>query len=361
MASILSQSVSSTQPINHLRFRLLAGIPLILGIALSFIGVAFDAQWHTDVGPDTFFTLPHAVWYSAIATAGLTSLFVVLYSTWSYQRGQSIFPEEQLTFIWPVFRAPMSFVITGIGSAMFLLMGVYDLTWHGTFGFDVTPISPPHQGLFFAVLLNMIGTIAVFGSASAKRSNGALIGLCAATAIALCYFPLFAYLSMLFPIPNGFSLTIAGFYTLAFLMVSSATGRVGAATLTGLFILLFRYLAWFVTPWATKVYSASIGLSIRDDPSQFPPLTEDIPLYAFAVGLLLDGLLFLCKRQNISVRLSVIGVSAITSLLIVLPVQFIWGSWDGLALSTWFAAPLLGALLGFTGWKLGAVLREGAR
>jgi hypothetical protein len=163
---------------------------------------------------------------------------------------------------------------------------------------------------------------------------------------------------MLFPIPNGFSLTIAGFYTLAFLMVSSATGRVGAATLTGLFILLFRYLAWFVTPWATKVYSASIGLSVRDDPSQFPPLTEDIPLYAFAVGLLLDGLLLLCKRQNFSVRLSVIFAGAITALLFVLPVQFIWGSWDGLAMTTPFVALLVGALLGFTGWKLGAVLRD---
>lgn len=81
MASIVTQPVSATQPINHIRFRLLVGIPLILGIALSFLGVAFDAQWHTDVGPDTFFTLPHLIWYSAIATAGLTSLFVVLYST----------------------------------------------------------------------------------------------------------------------------------------------------------------------------------------------------------------------------------------------------------------------------------------
>jgi hypothetical protein len=38
-----------------LPFRLLAGIPLVLGAMLSFLGLAYDVQWHSTVGPDTIF------------------------------------------------------------------------------------------------------------------------------------------------------------------------------------------------------------------------------------------------------------------------------------------------------------------
>jgi hypothetical protein len=153
------------------RFRLLAGIPLTLGVMLSFFGLAWDFQWHNEVGPDTFFTLPHLFLYSGVAVVGLSCLIVTLMSTRSCQKGNSIFPEESLTFVWPVFRVPASFIITGLGSATFLFFGLFDQIWHSVFGFDVTVISPPHQGLLFGVMIGMVGCLSVFAGANPKASQ----------------------------------------------------------------------------------------------------------------------------------------------------------------------------------------------
>ena len=79
MALINATNTSATQAtLNPERFRLLTGIPLTLGVMLSFLGLAWDIQWHGEVGPDTFFTLPHLALYSGVAIAGLTSLMVTL-------------------------------------------------------------------------------------------------------------------------------------------------------------------------------------------------------------------------------------------------------------------------------------------
>ena len=47
---------------------------MLAGTLMSLIGTSWDVQWHVDVGPDTFFTLPHLVLYSGSAIAGIASL-----------------------------------------------------------------------------------------------------------------------------------------------------------------------------------------------------------------------------------------------------------------------------------------------
>ena len=47
------------------------------GTLISLIGLTWDIQWHSDVGPDTFFTLPHLFLYAGSAFSGLASLVVV--------------------------------------------------------------------------------------------------------------------------------------------------------------------------------------------------------------------------------------------------------------------------------------------
>ncbi|MGL4609188.1 MAG: hypothetical protein ACRCYY_05805 [Trueperaceae bacterium] len=54
---------------------------LALSVLCLRFGSAWDVNWHNDVGPDTFFTLPHVFICSGVAIAGITCLVTVLYST----------------------------------------------------------------------------------------------------------------------------------------------------------------------------------------------------------------------------------------------------------------------------------------
>ena len=60
---------------------------MLAGTLISLSGLAWDIGWHTDVGPDSFFTLPHLFVYSGGAIAGLTSLVMVLRATSAQRRG----------------------------------------------------------------------------------------------------------------------------------------------------------------------------------------------------------------------------------------------------------------------------------
>ena len=74
-----SRSRTSDTTLERARFGAAAGF--LVGVFLSFLGFCWDIQWHTDVGPDTFFTAPHLVLYAGVAIAGLTSLAMVLLTT----------------------------------------------------------------------------------------------------------------------------------------------------------------------------------------------------------------------------------------------------------------------------------------
>jgi hypothetical protein len=366
--ALLNATTQATAPtIQPERLRLLAGIPLVLGIMFSFLGLAWDFQWHGDVGPDTFFTLSHLMLYSGVALAGLTSLIVTLLSTWSYQKGHSIFPEDSLTYVWPVFRVPASFIITGLGAATFLSYGLFDQLWHQVFGFDVTVISPPHQGLLFSVLVSMIGSLSIFGAAKSRpdqwRFGGRTLGICAVTAVMMSFMPVFLQLlPELIPFANVFELGIASVFAVGLLLVSSATRHIGAATLMALCVFILRSLAWFMAPWATQVYADSLGLFVRDGTVVFSQFASNLPTYLLAVAVLVDAFLWLGKKWQLPLRFGVMVIGSIATALLVLPFQFAYfgmGLWDTpfspLAIPI---ALIVGAFNGWFGWKLGAVLNR---
>jgi hypothetical protein len=368
--ALINASNTTVTPttLNPDRFRLLTGIPLTLGVMLSFLGLAWDFQWHGEVGPDTFFTLPHLMLYSGVAIVGLTCLIVTLLSTRSYQQGNSIFPEASLTFVWPVFRVPASYIIAGLGAATFLFFGLFDQIWHSVFGFDVTVVSPPHQGLLFGVMISMIGCLSVFAGtkhqAGQWRLGGRNLGISVATAIMISFMPVFIpLLPAVIPFPNIFELGLAGAFTIGLLLVSSATRQPGAATLMALIVLALRTGAWFIAPWATRVYADSLGLFIRDGSTGFPEFAGYLPVYLVAVAIIIDVFLWFGEKRNLPVRSGVMIIGSIATLLLVLPVQFayfnLWGQTFSLIVIP--AALLVGAFNGWFGWKLGAVLNRMAQ
>src|SRR4051794_32381211 len=88
--------------------RVLGAAGLVLGVFLAYLGFAWDVQWHTDVGPDTFFTAPHLVLYGGIAISGLTCLAIVLLTT-RFTRGTGTALEGTTAIFNDAFRAPLTF------------------------------------------------------------------------------------------------------------------------------------------------------------------------------------------------------------------------------------------------------------
>ncbi|MFZ4655555.1 MAG: hypothetical protein ACOYNY_00985 [Caldilineaceae bacterium] len=364
--TVMTDSIQSAtrSRLAGLPFRLLAGIPLALGAMLSFLGLAYDVQWHSTVGPDTFFTLPHLVLYSGVGLAGLSCLLVVLYSTHTYRAGRSIFPVASLSAVLGGrFWAPLGFVIGGFGSLSFLLFGLYDEWWHSIYGFDVTIFSPPHVGLLFSVLINMVGCILVYGGADRNKQGratlGAVVGLTAAVATLLGILTVFIGLLELLPfVPDPHQLGMALFITLGFLLVIATTRQPGAATLVALWFTGLRTVIWYVAPWATSAYAAYLGLHLRDYADLRAEVALAMPIWTIGAALVVDALCWVARRRNWSLLMTVAGAGGVAALVLVLPQQYIMGEFALLAPITPLVALVVGALMAWIGWNLGTVLRR---
>ena len=316
VSAVLAHPIAqaSSTKVDAARFRLLAGIPFTLGVLLSFLGLAWDVQWHADIGPDSFFTAPHAVLYTGVGIAGLTCLAVVLVTTWQVRRAVAGVAAGTIPVLGGVFRGPAGFVIGGVGAAMFLFYGLTDQWWHEVYGFDVTLVSPPHVGLILSLLVSMIGCVTAF-AAEARRAQargavslGATIGVAAAAVILVAFvtpttLAVITDNGSIAGMFDGSGVAIAVLYPMTLLLVASIVRLPGAATLTALLFTLLRLALWPAVPWITQVYAASIGLFLRDDTSGLPIVPGMMPANLIAAGLAVDFLLYAARRGNWDLRL----------------------------------------------------------
>lgn len=367
------------------RARRLAGVPFLIGVLASFVGLAWDVQWHTDVGPDTFFTAPHLVFYSGVAISGLTCLAVVLLTTWEARRGRLAPTDDSIPVLRGRFRGPAGYVIGGVGAAAFLSYGLADQWWHGLYGFDVTLVSPPHVGLILSIGVTMVGCLIAF-AADARRAiarGGSLLGptfgLAAAAAILVAFLPAttMSILEMVWPFQgrvDSDAVVIAFLYPAILLLVAAVLRRPGIATLTALLFTLLRFSTWFAIPWFTEEYAASIGLFLRDNISGDAVLPGLMPAYLIAAGLAVDALLLAGRRWAWSPRLVVplAGAAAAFLLRLLEPTlaieqlgpeftpeirDLILAMRAAEYLPTLLVAPIVGAASAWFGWQLGNVLR----
>src|SRR5258707_4372001 len=138
---------------------------VLLGAAISTVGISWDVEWHRDVGPDTFFTLPHLVLYSGSALAGIASLAMVLLSTSMQRAGRAVPPwmgGTPVRVFGGIFTAPLGYPVFVISAASFLIYLLLDLVWHSIYGFDAVLSTPSHVALFLSISITMIGTAIVF-------------------------------------------------------------------------------------------------------------------------------------------------------------------------------------------------------
>jgi hypothetical protein len=348
----------------------IAACALILGAFLSFGGLAWDVEWHNRVGPDTFFTLPHLVLYSGITISGLASLFAALWYAWERREPNA----TAIALVGAAWGAPLGFVVAGLGAAVFLTFGLFDLWWHTIYGFDVTFLSPPHIGLLAGAQITVVGgQIALAAQVRQVQTQGAFalpaLGLALVTAIALgSGVPFQEVLPQFVPVLNLFKLTAALVYVGALLMVVSVVRRAGVASLLALFVLLLGLAARVFVEWATPVYAASVELFIRDNAPTYAVLPEYLSPAVLAAGVLVDLGLLAARRAGLSLRIAVPVVGALAGLLIaaLFNPAFLMDAEILNLISSQMPATLLaalpvGAFASWLGWQLGLIMRGNPR
>ncbi|ONI79269.1 hypothetical protein ALI144C_25925 [Actinosynnema sp. ALI-1.44] len=328
------------------------------GTLLSLVGLTWDIQWHSDVGPDTFFTLPHLFLYSGSAVSGIASLVVVLLTTAAQRRGADIDPivgGRAVGVFGRTFAAPVGYLVSGVGAASFLLYGLWDQWWHGLYGFDAVIDSPPHIGLLLSISITMVGAVMVFATARDQRWGqiGTVVG--AATLIAFSMVTVIGLQAL----PNGIVRPVtAGATFMCVLLLTMACGvitRRGGAIAVAVAVGLLQAVFWWFSPWAARVYADAVGLPVRDYIDGVPSLPAMIPMSLIIVAVAIELL-----RKAPAVIAGVVGGLIIT---LTLPLQNIWVYDSSMPptdvyLATAATGAVVGALAGMLGRRFSQMLRH---
>ncbi|MGL4338921.1 MAG: hypothetical protein ACRCSP_00645 [Rhodoglobus sp.] len=294
----------------------LAAWLMALGSFLGLVGFAWDMQWHSEVGPDTFFTVPHLFIYSGSALTGLVCLVVSL----------RILNAERISgdrlSLNPI---PRPYLIGGFGTVLFLLCGLWDEWWHSIYGFDVTIISPPHIGLLTCNQIGMVGTVTAFAAmmkhTDVPRSRPSLgagirrllgsrgLGLASMVACSVCFLVFFSGLTRFLRL-DGIGIETGRVYlgvifVVAFLFAASATRLRFSATCVALLVIALKFVMTWFTLTANDWYANQLGLFLRDsvlaDPTQRASrFSENLPSswVMLATALLIDIVLLLGARRS---------------------------------------------------------------
>jgi hypothetical protein len=338
------------------------------GTVLSLTGLTWDIQWHNDVGPDTFFTLPHLLLYSGSAFSGIASLVVVLLTTAAQRSGKPVDPMvggRAVAVFGRTFAAPVGYLISGIGAASFLLYGLWDQWWHGLYGFDAVIASPPHIGLLLSITITMVGAVMVFavvrsrtwGLAWALISLAVLLTFSTVTAIGLSQID----------VGNLDTVTIGLSFLCVLIVVMGARllDRPGGALGVAVAVAVLQGVFWWFSPWATETYANAIALPMRDHVDGVPALPALMPMCLLLVALLVEGLLAAGRRDGRSLKVFGLVAGAIGGLLVAAlqPVQDAWLYGRGFPamsaiVGTAVAGLVFGAAGGLLGVRFGGMLRH---
>jgi hypothetical protein len=339
---------------------------VLAGSVISLIGLTWDIQWHGDVGPDTFFTLPHLFLYSGSAISGLASLVVVLMTTAARRAGRRVDARvggRVVNVFGKVFAAPAGYLVTGSGAAMFLLYGLWDQWWHGLYGFDAVIDSPPHIGLLLSITLSIIGTVMVFAAAREHRwgtagvvgSLGVLIAFSTVTVLGLQQID-----------ADPVDVVSVGIAFLSVLLVTAGAGfrrTPGGAMRVAAALAVIQAITWWFSPWAAEAYANAVGLPMRDYIDGVPAMPAMMPMALLPIAAVLEAVYLLSRRGWSTGRVSVL-TGGIGGLLIgaTMPIQnvLVYGAhridWS-MVFGTAAVGAVFGLLGGFAGWRFGGMLR----
>jgi hypothetical protein len=359
--------MSSTLVMTRARPAARAGAWTVLaGTVITLFGLAWDIQWHVEVGPDTFFTLSHLLLYSGSAIAGFASLTMVLLSTAAQRAGKphpGYAGGPPVTVFGGTFHAPLGYLVAGVGAALFLVYGLLDLWWHSIYGFDAVLNTPSHVALFLSISVTMAGSIVV---CSAARERGwGRAGLLLAIPVLIVMGPMaFNGLSAL-PLPVDPNLLGILFCAPTLLIMGAALLGSGAAVRIAVVLGILQAVLWWFAPWATQAYAGLVGLPMRDGlAAEAPELPNAIPMSLIVAAVAVEILFRRARAGRLGTRALVVLSGLITGLVVGAGLGVQMSLFDGatrmnngrtLALSV--LGLLLGPLAAYLGTRLAVLLR----
>ncbi|GIJ46086.1 hypothetical protein Val02_29720 [Virgisporangium aliadipatigenens] len=324
---------------------------VLLGFTLLWLGVAWDGQWHVDVGPDTFFTAPHLMFYLGAAMIGLTSLAVVLATT---RDATAAAPSGRVVAVGRL-RAPLAFLVTGSGSAGHLLYGATDLWWHTVYGFDILELTPSHIGLQLALQTQAGGLVLAFLALRSRRSGRWGAAVAGALFVASAAITLDGELF-------GFPLTLIGHGCGAvwvFGVLVGADLRYRWLVATGAAFLAVLAATMLFPPYATQVYADAIDLRQRDNALGLSIVGLTLPMVFPLVAAAVAAVVLAVRRKGFGPRGVMLAVGAVTAPAMAAQAVVSGGFGVG-ALADLAVVAVVGAGLCWFGWQSAALLRAPA-
>lgn len=319
---------------------------LLAGFTLLWLGVAWDGQWHIDVGPDTFFTAPHLVFYAGSGLIGFASLAVILAAS----RDRAA-PAGRSVDVGRV-RAPVAFLISGLGAAGHLLYGATDLWWHGVYGFDILELTPSHIGLQLSMQTEAVGVVLAFVALRSGRAGRWGLALAASLFVASASISFDGEIL-------GVPLTLLGVGGCAVwvLGVIAGTGLGGRwlVTTAGVFVGLFGVTMLFPV-YATQVYADAIDLRMRDAAIGVSVVGLATPFLFPVAAAVTAGVIRLARRRGFTPRRTVPVVGAVLGPVVAAPLALPDGDSGGY-LPALLLVAAVGAALCWFGWQNAELLR----
>jgi hypothetical protein len=305
---------------------------LALVSLVATYAVAWDVQWHTEFGRDSFWSAPHNFIYASIALTGIVALLLVLYETWLYHWGSpAVTPKNSSGFL-KFFYAPAGFYLVGFSMLSNVVAAPLDNYWHELYGIDVTIWAPFHSMAIVGSILARFGILIVIASEYNRHRSrqklgqtdrmeqwlgrAALFGLVVAMAgifsgVMLLISPSNQAVTLVFKLwgwdPIIYSSLLALLIPFTFIGLVLGTGKPGLATLTALLLTLFRWVMLVTVQGLTETSATAEGLIKIKRPTDGlinigVVIPDSFPVYLILYGLLIDlaflGMVWLWARRH---------------------------------------------------------------
>jgi hypothetical protein len=339
---------------------------VLFGTIVTVVGISWDIQWHSEVGPDTFFTLPHLFLYSGSAISGFASLAMVIQATAAQRAGRPV-PRAggaPIRVFGSTLTAPLGYLVSGSGAALFLLYGLFDLRWHSIYGFDAVLNTPSHVALFLSISTTMIGSLIVF--AAHLEQLWGRIGFVVALVILMGFAPVAADALNNLRLP--IDAVVAGavlFGPLLLITGAVVLARPWAAIWIAVAMGVLQGVLWWFSPWAAHTYAAAIGLPLRDGlPPRPPGFPAMLPMFLIVAAVVVEVLLRWARSRGADLRGWLLLAGPVTGVIVALGLVVQRRLTDSLAdipgskvLILAILGIPLGLIAGFFGGRFAAMLR----
>ena len=275
-----------------------------LAVTATSVGLYWDISWHMSIGRDTFWTPAHLGIHFGAIVAGISSIFLILSTTFGKKRalrGASV-------KMWG-FYGPLGAFVSLWGGLAMLTSAPFDDWWHNAFGLDVQIMSPPHVVLILGIFTLGLGGLFLIVSemnradteTRAKLNRVFLYAGCMLTILLLML--IYEYTDYTLAHSAIFYRVLALAMPPVLVGIARASGYRWAATK----VAAIYFVLWLLALWLVPLVPAQAKLGPVYTPiSHLVPL--EFPVLLFAGAAALDFLLDRMAGKNKWLQAAVAGV-----------------------------------------------------